>query len=311
MATTLTKLPISSLPLPPPTHLLVENLTPDENTPSVSAFRKLLSTIPSVQRRARLLNPQSHFSYVSPFPVQFPYHISSPNPPEVIHDKAAWVEKWLSDREAIHPPSATDSLRNLTVYYPKNRDQNRELIGLSETGLKDCLPLLDVGDAFATLGTPSLIHSSDDDMEQSSEADISARQELVDVLSGHCLLMSAEPGPTEDQSHNSFAPWSLRYSGHQFGSWAGQLGDGRAISVRELDFFKLIVASSCSFTAVVTPHPSDPDLTYELQLKGAGRTPFSRFADGLAVVRSSIREFLCAEGIVTFHIQTSHLSSFP
>jgi uncharacterized protein YdiU (UPF0061 family) len=47
---------------------------------------------------------------------------------------------------------------------------------------------------------------------------------------------------------------------------------------------------------VVTPHPSDPDLTYEVQLKGAGRTPFSRSADGLAVLRSSIREYLCSEG---------------
>jgi hypothetical protein len=52
----------------------------------------------------------------------------------------------------------------------------------------------------------------------------------------------------------------------------------------------------CWAYTVVTPHPSDPDLTYELQLKGAGRTPFSRSADGLAVLRSSIREFLGAEG---------------
>lgn len=50
------------------------------------------------------------------------------------------------------------------------------------------------------------------------------------------------------------------------------------------------------FYLVITPHPSDPDLTYELQLKGCGRTPFSRSADGLAVLRSSIREYLCSEG---------------
>jgi hypothetical protein len=47
---------------------------------------------------------------------------------------------------------------------------------------------------------------------------------------------------------------------------------------------------------VATPHPADPDLTYELQLKGPGRTPFARSADGLAVLRSSIREYLCSEG---------------
>lgn len=49
-------------------------------------------------------------------------------------------------------------------------------------------------------------------------------------------------------------------------------------------------------TIVSTPHPSEEGVTYELQLKGAGRTPFSRTADGLAVLRSSIREFLCSEG---------------
>jgi uncharacterized protein YdiU (UPF0061 family) len=47
---------------------------------------------------------------------------------------------------------------------------------------------------------------------------------------------------------------------------------------------------------VESPHPGDPNLIYELQLKGAGRTPFSRSADGLAVLRSSIREYLGAEG---------------
>ena len=62
---------------------------------------------------------------------------------------------------------------------------------------------------------------------------------------------------------------------------------------------------------MVTPHPSQPDLTYEIQLKGAGRTPFSRSADGLAVLRSSIREYLCSEGnqsLFTFLPQSnSHL----
>ena len=48
---------------------------------------------------------------------------------------------------------------------------------------------------------------------------------------------------------------------------------------------------------VTTPHPKDPELVTEIQLKGAGRTPYSRSADGLAVTRSSIREFLAAEGM--------------
>ena len=51
---------------------------------------------------------------------------------------------------------------------------------------------------------------------------------------------------------------------------------------------------------VTTPHPSDPELVTEIQLKGAGRTPYSRSADGLAVARSSVREFLAAEGTNMF-----------
>ena len=59
---------------------------------------------------------------------------------------------------------------------------------------------------------------------------------------------------------------------------------------------------------MTTPHPSDPSLTYELQLKGPGRTPFSRTADGLAVLRSSIREYLCSEGdsIITPYSQRTN-----
>lgn len=64
--------------------------------------------------------------------------------------------------------------------------------------------------------------------------------------------------------------------GHQFGSWAGQLGDGRAVSILE------------TTTA--------DGKRQEIQLKGAGRTPFARTADGLAVLRSGVREYLCAEG---------------
>lgn len=75
-------------------------------------------------------------------------------------------------------------------------------------------------------------------------------------------------------------PYSAVYGGHQFGNWAGQLGDGRAITLGEL----------------VTPGSQ----RFELQLKGAGPTPYSRRADGRAVLRSSVREFLCSEAM--FHL---------
>ena len=75
-------------------------------------------------------------------------------------------------------------------------------------------------------------------------------------------------------------PYATNYGGHQFGNWAGQLGDGRAINLGEI--------------------VNERSERWTLQLKGAGPTPYSRTADGLAVLRSSVREFLCSEAM--FHL---------
>ena len=79
-------------------------------------------------------------------------------------------------------------------------------------------------------------------------------------------------------------PLASVYSGHQFGQWAGQLGDGRAILLGELD---------------------TPSGGREVQLKGAGKTPYSRMGDGRAVLRSSIREYLCSEAMHGLGIPTT------
>lgn len=79
-------------------------------------------------------------------------------------------------------------------------------------------------------------------------------------------------------------PLASVYSGHQFGVWAGQLGDGRALWLGEVEA------------------PAGP---LELQLKGAGPTPYSRRGDGRAVLRSSIREFLCSEAMAALGIPTT------
>ncbi|MDM5178945.1 YdiU family protein [Massilia sp. DJPM01] len=79
-------------------------------------------------------------------------------------------------------------------------------------------------------------------------------------------------------------PLAAVYSGHQFGVWAGQLGDGRAILLGQL---------------------AGPQGPMELQLKGAGKTPYSRMGDGRAVLRSSIREFLCSEAMAALGIPTT------
>mgnify|MGYP002882964708 FL=1 len=83
-------------------------------------------------------------------------------------------------------------------------------------------------------------------------------------------------------------PYSQRYGGHQFGTWAGQLGDGRAITIGEVDIGGEVL---------------------ELQLKGSGVTPYSRFSDGRAVLRSSIREFLCSEAMQHLGVPTTRALS--
>ncbi|RYY85483.1 MAG: YdiU family protein, partial [Comamonadaceae bacterium] len=100
------------------------------------------------------------------------------------------------------------------------------------------------------------------------DADWFASAAALDVFTGNAVL----PG---------MAPLASVYSGHQFGVWAGQLGDGRAILLGE-------TASG-----------------HEIQLKGAGRTPYSRMGDGRAVLRSSIREFLCSEAMHALGIPTT------
>lgn len=223
------KYPISALPLPQLSSLLIKKLTPDIHTPSAAGFRQVQNTNPSIQRRARLLSPECHFSHVSPFPVSFPYDIKPPEDedPEVTN-KGEYVERWLAEREStdLQPVPAQYPDAPLRKYYSTNRDQALDLIGLSETGLRDCVPHLDVGDAFSLIGTPTLsdeFNNEGDQIESKIEDVRAARKDFVDILSGHAMLMSDE-----------FAPWSMRYSGHQFGSWAGQLGDGRAISVGKL-----------------------------------------------------------------------------
>ena len=84
-------------------------------------------------------------------------------------------------------------------------------------------------------------------------------------------------------------PYAMCYGGHQFGNWAGQLGDGRAINLGELS--------------------GPTGKRWVVQLKGAGLTPYSRSADGLAVLRSSIREFLCSEAMYHLGVPTTRALS--
>lgn len=102
-------------------------------------------------------------------------------------------------------------------------------------------------------------------------SDAAAQQALTEFLAGNSAL-------------SGYPQLASVYSGHQFGVCAGQLGDGRALLVAEID---------------------TPAGIRELQLKGAGRTPYSRMGDGRAVLRSSIREYLASEAMHALGIPTT------
>ena len=100
-------------------------------------------------------------------------------------------------------------------------------------------------------------------------------QEFTNIFTGNKILENTQP-------------YAMCYGGHQFGNWAGQLGDGRAINLTEV---------------------THNNKRWAIQLKGAGETPYSRTADGLAVLRSSIREYLCSEAMYHLGVPTTRALS--
>jgi len=119
---------------------------------------------------------------------------------------------------------------------------------------------------------PKLLHYSDDVATTLgfTKEDMQSK-DFLDIVSGSNVYPETQP-------------YAMAYAGHQFGNWAGQLGDGRAINLFE------ILHNNQRWT---------------LQLKGAGETPYSRTADGFAVLRSSIREHLCSEAMYHLGVPTT------
>ena len=114
---------------------------------------------------------------------------------------------------------------------------------------------------------PKVIHVAEDVLEVIGlEPKDAASEDFLATFSGSTTYPETKP-------------FAMAYAGHQFGNWAGQLGDGRAINL---------------FEVMHNNH------SWMLQLKGAGKTPYSRRGDGFAVLRSSIREHLCSEAM--FHL---------
>uniref|UniRef100_A0A2D4LU69 Selenoprotein O n=1 Tax=Micrurus spixii TaxID=129469 RepID=A0A2D4LU69_9SAUR len=143
----------------------------------------------------------------------------------------------------------------------------------------------EVQDCIFSVGYPTpfksrvlLVAVSEEVLEEILDLDMSASSsdDFLQLVSGTKIMFGS-------------LPLTHRYGGHQFGSWAGQLGDGRA---------HLIGIYTNRFGS-----------RWELQLKGSGRTPYSRRGDGRAVLRSSIREFLGSEAMHYLGIPTSRAAS--
>jgi len=124
---------------------------------------------------------------------------------------------------------------------------------------------------------------------------VGIRPRLVHANARAAALIGLDPKAFSDPAfteifsgHRPFPggePLAMVYSGHQFGAWAGQLGDGRALLLAQL-------------------RNAQGEL-WDVQLKGSGKTPYSRFGDGRAVMRSSIREYLCSEAMAGLGIPTT------
>ena len=123
---------------------------------------------------------------------------------------------------------------------------------------------------------PAVVHIS---QEMASELNISEEETQSEFFKNIVTGNEIYPNTT---------PFAMCYAGHQFGNWAGQLGDGRAINLFEV---------------------AHQNKNWKVQLKGAGETPYSRTADGLAVLRSSVREYLCSEAMFHLGVPTTRALS--
>ncbi|WFD32793.1 hypothetical protein MSPP1_003844 [Malassezia sp. CBS 17886] len=240
----------------------------------------------------------------------------------------------------VTPPSAPPAARVLDPMTPARRRDSypsARLVAVSPTTHAACVPHLDIGDAhewvlrnsgkdgpasyssgpiadavFGVCPRSAFLEAPPGD-----DAAASARRVFSEWAAGRAVRVDAGDEPASQETGPGVAffhaqekedaramehiapvppipstpvpprgPWALRYGGHQFGEWAGQLGDGRAITLQD------------------TVNPDDGQ-RWELQLKGAGRTPYSRFGDGLATLKSSLREFLASEYMAALGTPTS------
>jgi uncharacterized protein YdiU (UPF0061 family) len=160
--------------------------------------------------------------------------------------------------------------RDIKAHFSKELPADREEENFSRQVYEACFSYAETKKPR----NPELVHFSSQ-LLQELGLGVENEEDFINVMSGA-------------EKFNGFKSYAMCYGGHQFGNWAGQLGDGRAINIAEID------ANGSN---------------WKLQLKGAGPTPYSRGSDGLAVLRSSIREYLCSEAMYNLGVPTTRALS--
>jgi len=188
----------------------------------------------------------------------------------------------LHDRAFLLPVDLPVETRGFTRNCPQGENQDMTLHSAAAPSSSSSNPGLPWTSRFAALGTDFYTRLMPTPVDNPVWA---ARNHalLAELGWPQALLDNAEHW-AGNALLEGCAPLASVYSGHQFGHWAGQLGDGRAILLGEAES-KLGIQ--------------------EIQLKGAGRTPYSRMGDGRAVLRSSVREYLCSEAMHGLAIPTT------
>ncbi|ODO08366.1 hypothetical protein L198_00091 [Cryptococcus wingfieldii CBS 7118] len=251
--------PIDSLPLPT-TILPLQHALP----------RLPLPKTPSAQRRSTIFKSSTDgiWAPVTPLWAPWPIRLSPEEAIAMGYDPAnpegLGVDEILGRWDPVDSSPVESKANGLIMKSSRRRLEMEPIIlAVSPRALQEVLPALDPGDILSITRSGTFPDSPN-----------AARDSFIDILSTRKVLSS-----------DTYGPWSTRYAGHQFGAWAGQLGDGRAVSVLETE--------------------SEQGGRQEIQLKGAGRTPFSRTDDGLAALKGGLKEFLGSEATAALGIPTT------
>ena len=219
---------LSRLPLPPASEITQHVL------PRIDPCLPAGANPHTAQRRSRTFPRDGVWARVTPLPIAFPYRLPRAREGEVQQG----IEEWLAEWDAFGVDAAAAAVDQGQGQGLRARISDKraglqpEILGFSESCARDTLPGLNVGNVLAYTGQRG---DGDDVLND-------AARELVDCVSGKSVLMGHVGG-------KEYGPWSSRYAGesvfriwcdrmlirragHQFGVWAGQLGDGRATSIR-------------------------------------------------------------------------------